>query len=294
MSQQFDEKKKEKQQKRKNQIVFVIASFTALLIVGVIAFFVLSKIKSSKSNEALTQDQFEGTAEISTQLQAECQSSANKLASSKDIVAIEAEFRQNAENCKDVYFAFETDSAFRKEGMYADLVVDIASMLSKTDQGKAIELLKFGRSIKSWDFYLGPVSCDSQHVLDAYIESFSTDEEKQCLKAADLKAKIFPEIMSKNFSFISKLVSKNNVLWVGIPESDVGCPETIELVIQSLKKLAVGQLNVDESQLQNPDGNNLNLAIKLSDKESISLVFTNKNECLELSSVLIPSQEVSE
>jgi hypothetical protein len=294
LSQQFDEKKKEKQQKRKNQIVFVIASFTALLIVGVIAFFVLSKIKSSKSNEALTQDQFEGTAEISTQLQAECQSSANKLASSKDIVAIEAEFRQNAENCKDVYFAFETDSAFRKEGMYADLVVDIASMLSKTDQGKAIELLKFGRSIKSWDFYLGPVSCDSQHVLDAYIESFSTDEEKQCLKAADLKAKIFPEIMSKNFSFISKLVSKNNVLWVGIPESDVGCPETIELVIQSLKKLAVGQLNVDESQLQNPDGNNLNLAIKLSDKESISLVFTNKNECLELSSVLIPSQEVSE
>lgn len=289
-----DEQTQEKAKQRKNQIIFVVASFSALLLVGVVAFFALNKIKSQKITEVFTQDQFAGTAEISTQLQAECQSSAARLSKTQDLAVLETEYRQNAENCKDVYFAIENESSFRKEGMYADLVVDIANLMAKKNPAKAIELLQFARQIKSWDFYLGPVSCDSQHVLDAYIESYSASEEKACYKVSDIKDKVSPELLNKNFFVLSKMVPPHEVVWMGIPESDVGCPEKMTSVNQILKKLASGPISIDESQAALDENNNYNLNIKLSDKENLTLLFTNENNCLKLSSVLVPNLDVSE
>ena len=294
-----DDQKQEATKKKKNQIIFVISSFSALIVVGVIAFFGLNKIKALKaadilSGDILSQDQFEGGVEISSQLQAECQTSANKLAKLQDNAALEQEYRQNAENCKDVYFALENNPPFRKEGMYADLVVDIAKHISKTDKPKAIELLKFAREIKAWDFYLGPVSCDSQHVLDAYIETYALAEGKACYTAADIKTKMSPDLIKKDFSFLSKMVYENEVVWLGMPESDVGCPEKMASVIEVLKKLTPGQITVDDSQVEPNENNQLNLNIKLSDKENITLILASEQQCLKLSSVLVPNLEVSE
>jgi hypothetical protein len=283
-----------KKSKLKNQIIFVSTSFFAIVCVCVIAYFALNKIKNDKNSDSLSQDQFEGIAEVSSQLQIECQKSAVKLSETQDPIALETEYRQNAENCKDVYFAIETDTAFRKEGMYADLVVDIARLIAKTDKPKAIELLKDARSIKSWDFYLGPVSCDSQHVLDAYIESFSQNEEKVCYTAGDIKSKVSPEIQNKNFSILTKMISSEDVVWLGIPESDAGCPEKISAVITILKKLTAGSIAVEESQADENNGNNEILNIKLSDKENVTLVFSEKQSCLNLSSVLVPNLEALE
>ncbi len=292
---QADDQQLEKARLRKNQIIFVVLSFGALLLVGVIAFFALGKIKSQKITDIISQDQFEGTAEISTQLQIECQNSATKISKSQDVLLQEAEYRQNAENCKDVYFAIENDSSFRKEGMYADLVVDIAKRVAKSDRSKAIELLKFARQIKSWDFYLGPVSCDSQHVLDAYLESYDTATQRTCLKISEIKEKLAPEILRKNFLFFSQMVPIEEVVWMGVPESDAGCPEKISSVTQIMSKLAVGPISIDETQPPQLDENGkYSLNIKLSDKENLTLLFTSENDCLKLSSVLVPNLEVSE
>lgn len=290
--QQHQEKKA---QKKKNQIVFVICSFVALLVVGVIAFFALSKIKESKDLAAgMSQDQFEGEVQISSQLQAECQNSAMKISKMQDLATMESEYRQHAENCKDVYFALDHESSIRKEGMYADIVVDIAKQLASTDKIKALEILKFAREIKTWDFYLGPTSCESQQVLDAYIEAFSSTEEKVCLSAEEVQSKINPEIAAKNFSFLSKLAPQNEVVWLGAPESDLGCPEKVSAVAEIIKKMASGPIAVESSASPNSENNQTNVTIKLSDKETITLILQNEQNCLRLNSVLIPNPEVSE
>lgn len=295
MSQQHDDQQPEKKApKQKNQIVFAISSFSALVIVGVIAFFALSKIKQNKDiAEGMSQDQFEGEVQISSQLQAECQGSAAKISKMQEASAMEAEYRQNAENCKDVYFALDVESSIRKEGMYADIVVDIAKKLAITEKTKAIDLLKFARDIKTWDFYLGPTSCESQQVLDAYIESFSSAEEKSCVAGADVQSKLVPELTAKNFSYLSKLTPQNEVVWLGAPESDLGCPEKISSILEILKKLTTGAVTA-EAALNENESNQMSVNLKLSDKETITLVLQGEPACLKLSSVLIPNPETTE
>lgn len=295
MSQQHDDQQPEKKgQKKKNQIIFVISSFSALIVVGVIAFFALSKIKENKDIAAgMSQDQFEGEVQISSQLQAECQSSAVKISKMQDTSAMEAEYRQNAENCKDVYFALDAESSIRKEGMYADIVVDLAKKLVATDKTKAIELLKFAREIKTWDFYLGPTSCESQQVLDAYIEAFSSTAETSCLASSDVQTKFVPELTAKNFSFLSKITPPNEVVWLGAPESDLGCPERISAIVEILKKLTTGSMTAEAAPSEH-EANQLNVNLKLSDKETITLVLQGEQSCLKLSSVLIPNPETTE
>lgn len=295
MSQQHDDQQSEKKgQKKKNQIIFVISSFSALIIVGVIAFFALSKIKENKDIAAgMSQDQFEGEVQISSQLQAECQSSAAKISKMQDPAAMETEYRQNAENCKDVYFALDVESVIRKEGMYADIVVDIAKKLATTDKAKAVDLLKFAREIKTWDFYLGPTSCESQQVLDAYIESFSSTDEKICVASTDIQSKLIPELVAKNFALLSKISPPNEVVWLGAPESDLGCPEKISSILEILKKLTTGSVGAEVAPSEN-DSNQVNVSLKLSDKETITLVLQGEQSCMKLNSVLIPNPETTE
>ena len=295
MSQQHDDQQSEKKgQKKKNQIIFVISSFSALIIVGVIAFFALSKIKENKDIAAgMSQDQFEGEVQISSQLQAECQSSAAKISKMQDPAAMETEYRQNAENCKDVYFALDVESVIRKEGMYADIVVDIAKKLATTDKAKAVDLLKFAREIKTWDFYLGPTSCESQQVLDAYIESFSSTDEKICVASTDIQSKLIPELVATNFALLSKISPPNEVVWLGAPESDLGCPEKISSILEILKKLTTGSVGAEVAPSEN-DGSQVNVSLKLSDKETITLVLQGEQSCLKLNSVLIPNPETTE
>lgn len=294
MNQQHDDQQEDGGKKKKSIIIFILSSIAALLVVGTIAFYALTRIQAKKASDVLSQDQFEGDVQISSQLQAECQSSAVKLSKMQEVFAMEAEYKQNAENCKDVYFALESGPGLRKEGMYADLVVDIAKQMSATDKVKALDLLKFAREIKSWDFYLGPVSCDSQHVLDAYIEAYSSNEEKTCFPPTEVQSKIIPELTNKNFAFLAKLIPSNDVVWLGAPESDLGCPEKISSVTEILKKMTPGAITVESAPNESGDPNQININMKLSDKETITLILQNDKECMKLSSVLVPNPDVSE
>lgn len=295
MSQHNDDQQQENQgQKKKYQVIFVASSFLALILVGLIAFFALSKIKENKDLAAgMSQDQFEGEVQISSQLQAECQSSAVKISKMQDAAAMEIEYRQNAENCKDVYFSLETESSIRKEGMFADIVVDIAKKLSNSDLAKAVDLLKFAREIKTWDFYLGPTSCESQQVLDAYIESFSSKEERICIASADIQNKFVSELTNKNVGILSKIAPQNEVVWLGAPESDLGCPEKISSILEIIKKLTTGSIAAEIAPSEN-ESNQVNVNLKLSDKETITLILQGEPNCLKLNSVLIPNPETAE
>ncbi len=282
------------QKSRKSQIIFATASTLAVILVGTFAYFTLSKIKNGQNSEAMTQEQFEGAPTISSQLQSDCQLSAVKISEMNNGDKMNAEFRANVENCKDVYFMIDHQTQFRREGMYPDLAVDIAYFVGKTDKNKALELLNFARNLKPWEFYLGPVTCDSQHVIDAYIESFNLPPEKSCIKKAEYKTTLLKDLQNKNFDIFSKMLANDKVVWMGLPDSDVGCPEKLSTVIQTVKKLSQGPINIEEPTVQSGDENQINFVVKAAGQDKVTLIFTAEKECLQLSSILVPELEVSE
>ncbi len=279
---------------RKRQIIFATASISAIAIVGTIAYFSLSKIRGSQTVDTMTQEQFEGAPTISSQLQSDCQQSAIKISEMTNADNMNAEFRANVENCKDVYFVIDHQTQFRREGMYPDLSVDLAHFMGKTDKAKALDLLKFAREMKPWEFYLGPVTCDSQHVLDAYIESFVLPEDKICFGEADLKTTLLSEMQKKNFDILPKLLANNEVVWMGMPDSDVGCPEKISSIIKTVKNLSEGSDQIEPAQTVEGDTNKVNIVVKAGGQDKVTLVFSPLNNCLQINSILVPNLEVSE
>ncbi|MFZ3230047.1 MAG: hypothetical protein WA160_07575 [Pseudobdellovibrio sp.] len=285
-----------KQSTRSKKIIFSVASISAVVAVIIIGYMMLSSIKNNKvvNDDGTSQEQFEGTPEISSNLQQECQQSAVKLTTLKNIKDIEDEFKSHAANCREVYFSIDFLTPFRKEGMYPDLAVDIAHQILKLDKAKAHEILEFAKALKPWEFYLGPVSCDSQHVLDAYLESLDLPEDKVCFKKTDYKLKLFPELQSKNFEIFRKMLSNEEAVWMGQPESDVGCPEKISSVIDIVKKLAEGTVTTEEVKQDTDEQADFSVVIKNKETEKVTLVFRSESDCLQLRSVLVPSLEVSE
>jgi hypothetical protein len=281
---------------RKMKIIFAAASTVAVILVFAVGYILLSRIKATDTlaDAATSQEQFEGSPEISSNLQQECQQSAVKLTTLRKIEQLEAEFESHAANCRDVYFAIDFQSPFRREGMYPDLAVDLAHQAFKEDKNKAHEILNFAKTLKAWDFYLGPVSCDSHHVIDAYIESLDLPTDKLCVKLSDYKTKLIPELQNKNFEILKRLLANDDTVWMGQPESDMGCPEKISSIVQIVKKLSEGNIKVEEPKLESDENTDIFISIKDKETEKVGLVFRSENECLQIKTVLVPNLEVSE
>lgn len=292
----MDNNQQDQQTSRKTKVIFALLSTIAVIAVVLVGYVVLSKIKNQSvlAEDSASQEQFEGQPEISSNLQQECQQSAVKLTTLKKIEDIEQEYKDHAVNCREVYFAIDFLSPFRREGMYPDLAVDIAHQAYKTDKPKAHEILNFAKTLKPWEFYLGPVSCDSHHVIDAYLESLDLPEDKVCIKLADYKTKLLPELQSKKFEIFQRMLSNTDTVWMGQPESDVGCPEKISSVIQIIKKLTEGNISIEEPKQESADAPDIFVSIKSNDTEKVGLVLKAENECLQIKSVLVPNLEVSE
>lgn len=280
--------------KRKN-IVFAATAGVALIIVAVVGYITLSKIKGEQGpSDSISQEQFQTTPEISTALQSECQDSAVKIASMSDIDDVFAEYKMHAEVCREVYFSIDRDSLFRKEGMYADLAVDFAHYAFKKDKNKAAEIFNFAKSLTPWEFYLGPVSCDSHHVLDAYIESLNLVDEKVCIKPTQFQEQLIPQLQAKKYNILKGMLAPQEVVWMGQPESDVGCPEKISAIIEVIKKLTPAETTVEVPKQEDTESNDLLLSIKSGGQDKVALVFRPENECLQLRSLLVPSLDVVE
>lgn len=285
----------DEQQSKRKTIAFIISAVIAILLVLTIGYFTLTKIKGEQvKSDVMSQEQFESSPVVSSNIQSECQQSAMKLTQLKKIDDLENEFKSHVENCREVYFSIDGDSKFRKEGMYADLAVDLAHFALKENKDRAAAILNFAKTLRPWEFYLGPVSCESDHVLDAYLESLDLPKDKVCIKPSEYKQKLFAAIESKNFNIFRTMLSNDDVVWMGQPESDVGCPEKLSSVIEVIKKLTDGPINIEEPKVDANNGTDFYISIKSHDTEKVALVFRPENDCLQLKSVLVPNLEVSE
>lgn len=288
----------EQESSRKKNVVLGIAAIGILAIVITLSYYAIKKIQNHQfANNDTSQEVFEASPEDASQLQGFCTQSAKKIYAMKDVNAAVAEYKANIENCAEVYFAIDDHAEpgrFRREGMYGDFVIDLAHFLAETDRKAANDLLSYAKSLKDWDFYLGPVSCDAQHVIEAYQESLNSSEEKVCIKKDEFKQKLIPVLQSKNFSVLAKTLPSNEVVWLGQPESDVGCPEKLSSIVSILQKHLPGNIKVEESKMEMNESEDLFLSVRQGDEEKIIFVFRPNNDCLEIQSVLVPTIETAE
>lgn len=270
------------------------AAVAALAVVGYFSYRTLSGLKTQEGQRESTQEQFAGGAQISEQLQLECQKSVEKISGLTDAQKMFNEYKQNAENCREVYFNTEKKGQVRNEGTYPDIIVDIAALAARTDKNRALEFLKYAKTINPWEFYMGPIVCNSLATIEAYSESLSLDENKLCFKVTSDKEKLFSEIKAKNFSVLSKSLSNDRVVSVGSPESEEGCPEKISTITKLVQEAANGNVEVNEEQIKNSENNAVNFVFKTKDEDKVILEFAAVNDCLQLHTVLLPDQPTNE
>lgn len=291
MNNQQPEKKPKN--KKKSILAAVFASLGVALVVT-ISYKTLSKLKEQELIRENAQEQFVGIAQVSEQLLAECQKSAEKISSLADAALMFEEYKQKADNCREAFFAFEKKSQIRSEGMYPDLIIDIAVLAAKNNRAQAIDMLNFAKNLNAWEFYMGPVVCNSKSTIEAYLESLSLSDNKICFKPQEDKEKLFSEIKNKNFSVLSQSLGVGAVVSIGSPESEIGCPEKISVVTKIVQDATAGNLTLEEEQIKNSDAGTTNFVFKTKTEDKIILVFAITDDCLQLQSVLIPNLPANE
>lgn len=281
---QGNKQNKEIKKLKKNQIIIfgaIVFAITAALL------FVLVKIKKNEEKGFSTQEQFSGSTQISEQLQAECQRSVEKLNDTTDILELANEFMKNAQNCKEVYFYVESGK-YRPEGMYPDLVTDIASEIAKKNKEKALEILKFSLGIGDWEYYMGPITCNSKSVIEAYIEALVNEEEHICFDEKNGKAQLLNELNNKNFSILAKSLRQDSVVSAGTIEAGLGCPDKISNIIRFIQKSTEGSLSI-QTEEEGSESKTINFIFKTANEDKLVLEFSSENSCLQLRNVLVPS-----
>lgn len=278
---------------KKRVLAAVLAGLGVALVVTV-SYKTLSKLKEQELIKESAQEQFAGIAQVSEQLQTECQKSAEKISSLNDAALMFEEYKQKAENCREAFFAFEKKSQLRSEGMYPDLIVDIAVLAAKTNKAQAIDMLNFSKSINAWEFYMGPTVCSSKATIEAYLESLNLSDNKICFKLQDDKEKLFSEIRNKNFSILSQSLSSSRVASIGSPESETGCPERISVITKIVQEATAGNLSLEMEQIKNSEAGTINFVFKTKTEDKIILVFAVADDCLQLQAILIPNLPANE
>ena len=141
---------------------------------------------------------------------------------------------------------------------------------------------------------MGPIVCDSKRVVEAAIESLKLPDEKICIKRENFKKQLLPELQNRNFAIYSKLSPNFKAAWLGLPDSDVGCPEKLSsLILISQNATAAGQaaVAVDQHNLESLD---ISVVFKSATEDKLIVQFAQVNECLELKAVLVPGLQSNE
>jgi hypothetical protein len=284
-------------QPNKNKTITVIViSLIVFAVVLVISMLILSKINEKQDSDPGSQEQFQGQAQSSEQLQSECQLSARSMADESNIQRAFKEFKKNAEACLDVYVTLdEKKKEFRSEGMYADLSADLIKAAFKTDKKLALEILLFSKQLPEWEFYNGPVVCPSTKVLEAYEQSLKSPPDKLCIKPDEYKSKVVPELRAKNFDFLFRMVPAGEVVWIGTSEGDSGCPKKFDEIMKLLIQSAGAGVELREEERAN-EMNQLSAVFgDKSNTDKVILQFsTNAESCLRFESVLVQNSQTNE
>ena len=287
------EQNRDSKEKGKKKLALLTGlAVVALIIISVVGFYVLGRVKKSDlaaantPNPSATQEQFAGQAETSQQLQTECQNSANAIAKGENLQASVDEFKKHVDNCREVYFTGEEKTEFRSEGMYPDLSVDLITKIASANKPQAVEFLTYLKKLPAWQFYMGPIVCDSQAVLAAYEETLNAAGEKVCVKAEEFNDKIYSELKNKNFSVLERTMASVQVAWLSSPETDIGCPEKISNIIKTVQSSISGSqirpaAQKEESTLTSVAFGNG------GDEDKVVLEFGDVKGCFQLKSALV-------
>jgi hypothetical protein len=284
-----------KQRDKKKMVIMTLVALGVFALITTGGVLILSKIKSKNNaaEAAGSQEQFAGQAETSQQLQSECQNSANEIAKSEDIETAIDEFKKHVENCREVYFTSEEKTQYRNEGMYPDLGVDLFTKLAATDKARAVEFMAYLKKLQPWQFYMGPIVCDSQNVLNAYDESLRNEEPRLCVKFEEFNEKIYNELKNKNFSVLSSTLNSNNVAWLGAGSSDLGCPERISAIVKTVQSSAGSSQIRPVQQKQESTGLNVIFGNGTED-DKVVLEFGEVNGCFQLKSAAVAGLQTNE
>ena len=281
---------------KKKLAVLIGTSVLALAILVTVGSYVLSKISpSTASGGAGNQEQFAGQAETSQHLQSECQGSAQIIGGMENVSQAVVEFKKHVENCKEVYFTIDDKAKIRNEGMYPDIVVDLITKLSKSSKKDSLELLEYAKQLPSWQFYMGPIVCDSKAVLDSYEESLKDEDNKICIKREEFAEKILNPLQAKDFSILKHSMSAGGVAWLGSPEADVGCPEKMSTIIKTIQAAAAKGLNVSDAKTDDSNQSPLSVVFRgKGDGEGLVLDFLDDNGCVQLKAALVSGLQTNE
>jgi len=284
-----------KQRDKKKLVIMTLVALGAFALITTGGVLILSKIKgkNAAAEAAGSQEQFAGQAETSQQLQSECQNSANEIAKSDDVQAAIDEYKKHVDNCREVYFTSEEKTQYRNEGMYPDLGIDLLTKLAATDKAKAVEFMTYLKKLQPWQFYMGPIVCDSQNVLNAYDESLKNDEPRICVKFEEFNDKIYNELKNKNFTVLSSTLNSNNVAWLGAGNSDLGCPERISAIVKTVQSSAGASQIRPVQQKQESTGLNVIFGNGTED-DKVVLEFGEVNGCFQLKSAAVAGLQTNE
>ncbi len=275
---------------KKALIAFLIGTLATSMM-----YYFFKKSKVDLTNPILSQDSFQGPAELSTAIQISCQDSAKKIFDLSKCSDKESEFIKNAANCLNVYYSLELDNdhGATADGNYGDMSLQIAQCYSAVENSnpKAVDFLKKITAQFDWDVYMGPISCDSKSTLAAYIETYSENRTFKCVKIADLP-NLISEFKNKNFKSLKSMMANGQVANQGIIEADVNCPEPLVNIEKNLTKLTTTAFEITDPKLESGAPDDIFIEMTRNKNRLLNLQFKIRGEgCLHFQSLLAPSTE---
>ena len=274
-----------------------------IFIVGLTLVFALLKIfnltdrayfnSDATIAESLNPESFQAPAEISSEIQIECQNSAEKIESIANCDNQQTEYLNHVQTCLNAQYA--TDNS---EGKFGDLVFKIASCyIADNNKDKALTILQKAQSFGSWDIYTGPISCDSDVAIAAWTESLNKENTFACVAKNDLNG-LISDLQSQNFTTLDKTLFPAKILQFGILDSDVSCPDSYKKIkgtLQSLYKQNIkAELMITDDQSIAKEAGLDKVYINLSkDNQQMGLLkfSLNSENCLVFESLLLTNSE---
>ena len=272
----------------------VAAFLIGTIVTAILFLFVKKGSDLTTALEPVTQDSFQGPSELSATVQSNCQESAKKIFQELNCKDKETEYLKNSPNCLNVYYSIDNETNTKMpEGNYGDIALDIADCYATNDKTKtkAAAWLQTINSTQEWDIYMGPITCDSKSTLAAYIESYSTEKDFNCIKTAELP-RLVSELKNKNFKLLMETLGPDEIPHQGIIEADVSCPETQENIQKNLSQILSKPFEITEPKMESGAPEDVFLEFVRDNNRIINLQFKVKSDgCLHFQSLLAPSTE---
>ncbi len=274
-----------------------------IFIVGLALVFTLLKVFNLTDKayfnsdvtlaESLNPESFQAPAEISSEIQIECQTSAEKIESISSCDDQQKEYLSHIQNCLNAQYA--TDSS---EGKFGDLIFKITSCYTAdNNKDKALALLQKAQTFGSWDIYAGPISCDSDVAIAAWVESLNKENSFACVSKNDLNS-LISNLQSQNFSSLDKTLFPSKILQFGLLDADVTCPDSYKKIKSTLEGLYKQNIKAelmttdDQAALKDAGLEKVYINLSKGSEQMGLLKFSlNSENCLVFESLLLANPE---